>query len=561
MSARPPLNPRNNPTSTTNGSNMSSVNANSSNNSNNTNNNNNSTNGNNGFTEYKLKMSPMAVSHNVMVLNSTTAKLSDFTQPVRMFRDKNSALIQEAPGKGAAGVSTNEKIAVGGGMINAPGSKPSFKKKTRVFFQGDEEEFDEQMREAETVPWLLEDYDAQHSFVGRLEGGQSSNYVFFVNQGDEFRIIPVNKWYRFQPKLSYHTLTLEEAETQMAARKKDEVSRWLMKNRERKDDHQQRDEKDVLRDNDEEKSQGTLSAKPKSKLAKLAEKVLKDESELRSRQTQMLKSRILDESHRASVEDLDFDELFDDDEGNDDFGGLLDDLQADEAAATKKDHKGVVKKSNYKLSSEGRMVKKIVRQLDKSNDIIYASDDENDPYASDQEYFDDDDDDDDGRVGEEDNFDKWTKSNTSNIEPKKTTVNNNTTPSSASSTHSQPSKSNPSSKASSLSNSPVASKAASPPASPAKKSHSSSKRTKASSEEDQEAPDSNAITESEIIMHLKSGPLSTKDLIAKFKRQLKADPKNKEIFRELVRKLAMVKTSAGGSGEEDKLLELKPEFR
>lgn len=160
----------------------------------------------------------MAVSHNVMVLNSTTAKLSDFAQPVRMYRDKNSALIQEAPAKSNSQLDggNNGKIAVGGGSINAPGSRPSFKKKTKIFFQGDEEEFDEQVRETEAVPWLLEDNDAQHSFVGKLEGGQSSNYVFFVNQGDEFRIIPVNKWYRFQPKLSYHTLTLEEAETQVS---------------------------------------------------------------------------------------------------------------------------------------------------------------------------------------------------------------------------------------------------------------------------------------------------------------------------------------------------------
>ena len=162
-------------------------------------------------------MSPMAVSHNVMVLNSSTAKLSDFTQPIRMFRDKNSALIQEAPAK-AGQPEAAGKIAVGGGSITAPGSKPSFKKKTKIFFQGDEEEFDEQVRETESVPWLLEDHDAQHSFVGKLEGGQSSNYVFFVNQGDEFRIIPVNKWYRFQSKLSYHTLSLEEAETQVKHR-------------------------------------------------------------------------------------------------------------------------------------------------------------------------------------------------------------------------------------------------------------------------------------------------------------------------------------------------------
>lgn len=481
-----------------------------------------------GFTEYKLKMSPMAVSHNVMVLNSSTAKLSDFTQPVRMFRDKNSALIQEAPAKAAQPEGTG-KIAVGGGSINAPGSRPSFKKKTKIIFQGDEEEFDEQVRETEAIPWLLEDFDAQHSFVGKLEGGQSSNYVFFVNQGDEFRIIPVNKWYRFQSKLSYHTLSLEEAETQMAAKKKDDVSRWLMKNR----PAQKPSEEDVS---------GGAASLLGPKLVKLAEKVLNDENEQRLRQAQLRRSKIED-SQRG--EELDFDELFDDDEGNDNFGGLLDDLQ------TAEDSNEPAKKSNYKLSNEGKAMKKIVRHLDKSNDIIYASDDENDPYASDYENDED-----------EDDFDKWSKeinANTTNS----ATINTN----SVSNVHVTKVKqaqyqgpksttSTASSRASSLSVSPISSKSPSPPGSPNKRP-STTKRSKTS---DDEESNNNTITESEIIGYLRQGPISTKDLIAKFKRQLKADPKNKEIFRELVRKLAMVKTAVG-SGEEDKLLELKPEFK
>lgn len=474
----------------------------------------------------------MAVSHNVMVLNSTTAKLSDFAQPVRMFRDKNSALIQEAPAKAAIQQPEGTgKIAVGGGTINAPGSKPTFKKKTKIFFQGDEEEYDEQTREAEAVPWLLEDFDAQHSFVGKLEGGQSSNYVFFVNQGDEFRIIPVNKWYRFQPKLSYHTLTLEEAESQMAARKKDDVSRWLMKNR-----TQKTSEEDVS------------SSGPK--MLKLAEKVLNDESEQRKRRAQMVRAR-MEESQRG--EELDFDELFDDDEGNDNFGGLLDDITNEESNELQNKNNGKSTANDYKLSNEGRAVKKIVRHLDKTNDIIYASDDENDPYASDYENDED-----------EDDFDKWsnpnkeTGINASNVagagvsKPKAA----NASAAAVKTTASSPAPV-PSSKASSLSVSPVSSRAASPTASPNKRTAtpSNAKRSKTSDDEE-----SLVISESEIIGYLRQGPMSTKDLIAKFKRQLKADPKNKEVFRELVRKLAMVKPVAG-SGEEDKLLELKPEFK
>jgi transcription initiation factor TFIIF subunit alpha len=493
-----------------------------------TSNNNSSGNGSNNFTEYKLKMSPMAVSHNVMVLNSTTAKLSDFAQPVRMFRDKNSALIQEVPlNLAGGGVEGPSRIAVGGGSIAAPGSRASFKKKTKIFYQGDEEEFDERTREAESAPWLLEDYDAQHSFVGRLEGGQNSNYVFFVNQGDEFRIIPVNKWYRFQSKLSYHTLSLEEAEVQMAARKKDDVSRWLMKNRSGNGGGGEEEEKDAS------------SATNKNKMARLAEKVLSGESAQRRKQSQIVRSRIED---AQKGDELDFDELFDDDEGNDNFGGLLDDVQLDEATASTTDQQ-TGKKANYKLSGEGRAVKKIVRHLDKTNDIIYASDEENDPYASDFENNDDEDGDD---------FDKWTTSNATNKEPivkgpKPTTTATSTTTTNAS--VGKPSNSN--SKVASLSVSPVASKTSSAPGSPNRRG----KRSKTADEDD------SLISEAELLSHLRQGPISTKDLIAKFKRQLKADPKNKEIFRELVRKLAMVKTAAGASGEEDKLLELKPEFK
>ena len=494
-----------------------------------------SSSGGGNFTEYKLRMSPMAVSHNVMVLNSNNAKLSDFTQPVRMFRDKNSALIQEAPAKAAQPEGTG-KIAVGGGSINAPGSRPSFKKKTKIFFQGDEEEFDEQVRETEAVPWLLEDFDAQHSFVGKLEGGQSSNYVFFVNQGDEFRIIPVNKWYRFQSKLSYHTLSIEEAETQMAAKKKDDVSRWLMKNR----PAQKLSEEDVS---------SASAASDGPKLMKLAEKVLNNENEQRRRQAQMRRSKIED-SRRG--EELDFDELFDDDEGNDNFGGLLDDLQPE-------DSNEPTKKSNYKLSNEGKAMKKIVRHLDKSNDIIYASDDENDPYASDYENDED-----------EDDFDKWSKETSTQTSTGTSTSVTGAAAGSAQSAHvnkmkqaqaqgTKPTASTVSSRASSISVTPISSKSQSPPGSPNKRpitAPSTAKRSKTSDDEES----ANFISESEIIGYLRQGPISTKDLIAKFKRQLKADPKNKEIFRELVRKLAMVKTAAG-SGEEDKLLELKPEFK
>lgn len=177
-------------------------------------------------------MSPMAVLHNVMVLHSSNAKLSDFTPPIRMIRDKKSSLLGDTAAGSGSGANHGSADNGSSSAPTAPaiGKASIGKRKSRLIFQGDQpgghldDPFDpHSLHETESVPWLLEDFDGQHSFLGRLEGGQSSNYVFFVNQGDEFRIIPVSKWYRFAPKLSYHTFTLEEAEQEV--RTDGEISR------------------------------------------------------------------------------------------------------------------------------------------------------------------------------------------------------------------------------------------------------------------------------------------------------------------------------------------------
>jgi hypothetical protein len=67
-----------------------------------------------------------------------------------------------------------------------------------------------------------------NQFVGNLEGSQHSNYVLFMSSMDGFRVIPVSKWYRFIPKTTHRTLTLDEAEERMKERAR--ISdRWLMR--------------------------------------------------------------------------------------------------------------------------------------------------------------------------------------------------------------------------------------------------------------------------------------------------------------------------------------------
>ncbi|KAI5191531.1 hypothetical protein NEMIN01_1557 [Nematocida minor] len=62
------------------------------------------------------------------------------------------------------------------------------------------------------------------------------------------------------------------------------------------------------------------------------------------------------------------------------------------------------------------------------------------------------------------------------------------------------------------------------------------------------------ITETDIKMHLYAGPISIKSLIEKFKNRFRNNPKSKETFRMLVKKMCVIKTDAKTG---DKVLALK----
>ncbi|KAF9607773.1 hypothetical protein IFM89_000120 [Coptis chinensis] len=86
-------------------------------------------------------------------------------------------------------------------------------------------------------PWLLEDETGQFQYHGQLEGSQSATYYLLVmQQGKEFVAIPagsclINLRYNFNKVAQYKQLTLEEAEEKMKNRRKtaDGYQRWMMK--------------------------------------------------------------------------------------------------------------------------------------------------------------------------------------------------------------------------------------------------------------------------------------------------------------------------------------------
>ncbi|KAL7213673.1 hypothetical protein ACSBR2_016239 [Camellia fascicularis] len=80
-------------------------------------------------------------------------------------------------------------------------------------------------------PWLLDDETGQSQYHGHLEGAQSATYYLLMLQGKEFVAILAGSWYNFNKVAQYKQLTLEEAEEKMKNRRKtaDGYQRWMMK--------------------------------------------------------------------------------------------------------------------------------------------------------------------------------------------------------------------------------------------------------------------------------------------------------------------------------------------
>ncbi|KAH6768834.1 transcription initiation factor IIF subunit alpha RAP74 [Perilla frutescens var. frutescens] len=80
-------------------------------------------------------------------------------------------------------------------------------------------------------PWLLEDETGQFQYHGHLEGTQTATYYLLMLQGKEFVAIPAGSWYNFSKVAQYKQLTLEEAEEKMKNRRRtaDGYQRWMMK--------------------------------------------------------------------------------------------------------------------------------------------------------------------------------------------------------------------------------------------------------------------------------------------------------------------------------------------
>ncbi|KAM0238954.1 hypothetical protein ACHAP5_008460 [Fusarium lateritium] len=88
------------------------------------------------------------------------------------------------------------------------------------------------IRYEEALPWHLEDAEGKNVWVGNYVSALSESNVAFMIDKSVFRMVPLEKWYRFTSKPPFQPYTIDEAEALMS--KKVDVGRWVMKDEEKK---------------------------------------------------------------------------------------------------------------------------------------------------------------------------------------------------------------------------------------------------------------------------------------------------------------------------------------
>ncbi|KAK1759519.1 hypothetical protein QBC47DRAFT_372257 [Echria macrotheca] len=117
------------------------------------------------------------------------------------------------------------------------------KDKVSTFYGRNSEEQKKQsgLRYEETLPWHLEDAEGKAGvWVGSYVAGISDMNCALVIDGGNFRMIPLERYYKFDEKPKFNTFSLDDAENMMKAKKT--VKRWIMLDMEKNAMEKEREE-------------------------------------------------------------------------------------------------------------------------------------------------------------------------------------------------------------------------------------------------------------------------------------------------------------------------------
>lgn len=215
--------------------------------------------------EYPLMSTPQLagedIRYHVMKLNSKkqvdVANQSQFTRPVTLSRrdpkqplkgtgedslmpdavidskeqERLDIIRAEKEAQKLADLAQIAPTGKGASAVAAKKAQAFRHEKTSQVFKLDKNELDKKksdLRYEEALPWHIEDADNKNVWVGTYEAALSDTNVIFVQDNiGTWRMIPLEKWYKFTQTKIFKAFTIEEAEMKYA--KKDKESRWAMK--------------------------------------------------------------------------------------------------------------------------------------------------------------------------------------------------------------------------------------------------------------------------------------------------------------------------------------------
>lgn len=117
------------------------------------------------------------------------------------------------------------------------------KDKTTAFYgrNSDAQKKESKIHYEETWPWHLEDAEGKSGvWVGSYVASLSDLNVALVIDGSRFRMIPLERYYKFDEKPKFDTLSLDDAEKMMYEVK--EIKRWVMKQKEQEEREREKNE-------------------------------------------------------------------------------------------------------------------------------------------------------------------------------------------------------------------------------------------------------------------------------------------------------------------------------
>ncbi|KAK3391078.1 hypothetical protein B0H63DRAFT_520272 [Podospora didyma] len=117
------------------------------------------------------------------------------------------------------------------------------KEKASAFYGRHSEEHKKQsgVRYEETLPWHLEDAEGKSGvWVGSYIAGLSELNCALVIDNNAFRMVPLERYYRFDEKPPFNTMSLETAENMMLQGKV--VKRWVMMDKEKQEAEKEKEE-------------------------------------------------------------------------------------------------------------------------------------------------------------------------------------------------------------------------------------------------------------------------------------------------------------------------------